>query len=319
MVGRRWVLGILVVLILGLVVAGVALAATPHYAQRTCSRCHDSKAFVAATARSPHSSVPCTSCHGGGSVANRITFTSDQVFGMWLRLDTLDATTKSVSSEACASCHSNLRLSNNNGMRILHGTCTVGRECTDCHSTTAHGRATTWPKSTDMQMCYECHGAGNAPTACDTCHEGKLPNTRIKTGTFAVTHGPNYRKTHGMGDMKTCVACHNSGDCAKCHGGGVPHSAAFVSTHGDIAKSRSAKCTSCHRASFCADCHGFVMPHPKSFTQSHSKLVKRDGQTECERCHVTSDCQRCHEAHVHPTTTEQMKSFRFDDTVGGAK
>ncbi len=117
-----------------------------------------------------------------------------------------------------------------------------------------------------MELCYECHGTSKIASKCDLCHAEKLPTDRVQSGVFAATHGPEWRSTHGMGDMKTCGACHEDTKCVGCHGAGVPHAADFVKKHPEPSRSPAADCEGCHEELFCADCHKYEMPHPKSFT-----------------------------------------------------
>jgi len=309
------VIGVLVaVLALFVVAVGVTAAVQPG-----CEGCHATGAFGAATKAGPHAEVECTACHGGGSsVTSRVSFATAQVTGMYLPLRELDPSVASVDSARCRECHAEQleQVAESSGLKILHSSCASTRECTECHSPTAHGEEVSWPRSATMVMCFECHGSGNLSAECDLCHAAKLPDERVKTDVFRVTHGPNYLKTHGMGDMNSCVACHESSKCAKCHGAGLPHPADFVSNHADSALSKSAKCTDCHAKQFCNDCHGYPMPHPEKFTKGHGELVDRVGDEACKKCHDPADCTQCHEDHVHPTTLDQLRSLGIDVSGG---
>lgn len=291
-----------------LVVATVVTSSVPI----GCEGCHARGDFAVQTAATPHAELQCMECHGGSTFDARLAFGAAQVTGMVMRVADVDPTLASVESSRCAGCHEGLeeRISEASGLRIAHKTCAAGRECAACHSPTAHGAAVSWPRTVTMEMCFECHGGSSAPDDCDVCHASRLPADRIKSGTFAVTHGADWRKTHGLGDMRTCVACHDSSKCDKCHGTGVPHSADFVIKHGEPATSADAKCLECHVRAFCSDCHGYEMPHPVEFRRGHARIVERDGEKRCERCHDPADCVRCHEDHVHPTTIEQLERIR---------
>ena len=285
-----------------------------------CARCHMQGQFKTATEHSSHSTLPCRYCHGGTTVQQRWAFGRAQVFGMYLRVSTVDPSLSYVESAKCAGCHQEqlASLTNSNGLRIVHASCDKGRECVQCHSTVAHGVAVKWPRTYDMNMCFDCHGKNGVTAKCDACHVSRLPSDRIKSGPFSVLHGKDWKQTHGMGDMATCSACHTSKDCSQCHGVGVPHTATFLVDHPDAAKSKSANCFSCHQKSFCIDCHGYQMPHPPSFLPTHPAIVKKNGQTACLRCHDPSDCSTCHTAHVHPTTLEEQLLMRLG-LLGGSK
>ncbi len=186
-----------------------------------------------------------------------------------------------------------------NGIRINHASCATTASCTDCHSSTAHGSATRWVRSYDMDGCLECHVAVEATWTCDLCHEGRDAADRVKFAAFAVTHGPKWKTTHGMGDAATCTVCHAASDCADCHGAGVPHEPNFVDVHSSYATEGDARCASCHKDAFCNACHGTEMPHPAGFTRRHAAASKEQPDL-CTRCHDKSDCTNCHVKHVHP-------------------
>lgn len=114
-----------------------------------------------------------------------------------------------------------------------------------------------------------------------------------------MTHGPEWKNTHGMGDAATCSVCHAAADCVECHGVGVPHEASFVDVHASYALQPKEQCSSCHKQTFCDACHRTAMPHPAGFTQQHPTAAK-DKPELCERCHAESDCKNCHVKHSHP-------------------
>ena len=151
-----------------------------------------------------------------------------------------------------------------------------------------------------MNDCVTCHKAQKATLECDSCHTGESTERDFLRPEFAVTHGPNWRQTHGMGQTSTCFVCHAEDKCSGCHGPGVPHGKDFIQTHGKESMNEGAQCTTCHRAAFCANCHQVVMPHPDSFAREHSKVTVREGKEVCLRCHDESDCSICHVRHVHP-------------------
>lgn len=266
-----------------------------------CASCHSKGAFAVATKGSPHAKVACVACHVGPSATDRLAYGYRELFGMVLPIaggDTADLA--SVPDSRCAKCHGAIArgVVTSNGIRIAHATCAADAACTDCHSTTAHGGTAAWVKTYDMDTCLKCH-VSKAPTACDLCHEGRTRADRVTSGVFATTHGPDWRKTHGMGDSAACTVCHSSSSCRKCHGPGLPHEAKFLDRHSAVSKSPQAKCSGCHEVSFCDDCHGVQMPHPAPFTRTHAKAAA-SGSAVCGRCHAKSDCTGCHASHVHP-------------------
>ncbi len=290
-----WSIAILVVAAV-LVLGAFNAAGLPR-----CTSCHDQDSFRAATAAGVHATVDCRSCHMPAGPIDRVAFSLRQPLHMFIRVSVgAERDAAAVPDSRCLACHEDVltTMVTANGIRIPHESCAVGVVCSDCHSATAHGDATPWVRTYDMERCFGCHIA-NKQTACGLCHEERSPATRIESGTFAVTHGAQWRTTHGMGDAATCTVCHQQDDCAGCHGPGVPHGADFVLTHAANSTRADAKCATCHSASFCDDCHGTPMPHSKQFTRDHAKTAAVE-PAACERCHADSDCTTCHVKHIHP-------------------
>jgi hypothetical protein len=207
-----------------------------------------------------------------------------------------------VPDSTCLSCHEAVmnEVVTAQGVAIDHSQCSKGRLCTDCHSETAHGTATSWPKTAQMNQCLDCHATQRVRDDCTTCHAAKSAQQRLRTGEWAVTHGPNWKQTHGMGNWKTCAACHPDDYCVRCHGIPLPHDADYVTNHSAQALTNRKDCGMCHKQAFCDGCHGMEMPHPALFTPSHSWIVEKRGSAACMRCHVQDDCDTCHVKHVHP-------------------
>jgi len=268
---------------------------------KPCTSCHSRADFRAATQASAHAQVDCRSCHMASGMMGEVLFALQQPLHTYSRQSrAADRDAAEVPDTRCKTCHEvSLRgVVGSGGIRMDHAWCAVGASCTDCHSSVAHGTANQWIRSYDMDRCLGCHmESGNVQ--CDLCHQGRDATARIKSSTFAVTHGPKWRSTHGMGSIATCNVCHSSSDCADCHGVGVPHEPSFIDEHSSFAAHEDARCASCHADSFCDGCHGIQMPHPARFTPRHSTAAKRQPKS-CTRCHAASDCTDCHEKHVHP-------------------
>lgn len=296
MVGLRIAIGVIVLAALIVIGGVVGVAAVPE----SCLSCHGTDKQPLEV-RPGHADVECRSCHGGTTAVERVDFAGRQIWGMYLGLPLEDRTTATVNDLSCTSCHETSADSPEGAaIRINHVTCTVDRTCTDCHSRVAHGDSVSWPREYDMFDCVPCHLSSAKSVECDLCHAQRSPEERVRTGTFALTHGSEWRTTHGMGDSLACAACHTAEKCVSCHGAGVPHTAAFAVNHSKYAVQENAQCSSCHAQKFCDDCHGIEMPHPAGFTPQHSAIVKAEGQATCERCHAPSDCVECHVKHVHP-------------------
>jgi hypothetical protein len=272
-----------------------------------CDSCHLVGDFGVQTRKSDHAAVECKSCHIGNDVVSRVAYGTHVVTRTAVNALTPgqrppNAGRAQVADPACLACHAavNDAVVTRNGVRVLHSKCAVGSQCTDCHSTTAHGTAVPWPRTYSMDKCLHCHGQNDQVVQCDKCHEGRRAEDRLARGPWAVTHGTNWRKTHGMGDQFTCAACHPKGYCDRCHGPGLPHGAGFMAVHSRLALAPAAKCDTCHKPAFCTGCHGLEMPHPDGFAKTHAEQVKRDGETLCRSCHSEQDCTQCHTMHIHP-------------------
>ena len=288
------VIGLLAICLLGLRIAGVI-------GPKPCTSCHDRGVFREETQASAHASVECRRCHVPPGVVGEVVFALQRPLHAYIpQARAADRDTATVPDDRCAACHHKALqdVVVANGIRINHPSCSTTAPCTDCHSATAHGSATRWVRSYDMDGCLECHMASDN-VACDLCHQGEDAADRVKYAAFSVTHGANWKSTHGMGDAATCNVCHAASDCADCHGAGVPHEPRFVDAHSSYADQGDAKCASCHKDAFCVACHGMEMPHPAGFTPRHSAASKKQPRL-CTRCHDESDCTNCHVKHVHP-------------------
>lgn len=266
-----------------------------------CDTCHSDPQFVASTELQPHAGVACEECHAPSGEVDRVVFRYRQLFHMASSVMPQQGRAwAQVPDTTCLKCHEAVIAAPTtaNSLRIDHAVCAEGSRCTDCHSYTAHGDSTPWLRAYDMETCLGCH-ATQASSDCSLCHQGRLPQDRIASGTFAVTHGQQWEKTHGMGDSATCSACHTAASCENCHGVGLPHDAGFMQQHSSLSRSEGARCQTCHEKRFCDDCHGLRMPHTNEFTRGHAAQSK-DNRTLCARCHAETDCTTCHETHVHP-------------------
>lgn len=283
------------------VVGFLALSTVGVSSAVRCTACHSGSGFRKATEASAHAKVDCRSCHMARGATGKVAFVlQEPLHTLFPPGHTARREAAAVPNARCVECHATALhgVSQSNGIRIKHSACASGASCTECHSAVAHGNATPWVRSYDMDTCVACHAA-SANVACDLCHTGRRATARVSSASFAVTHGRNWRTTHGMGDVATCTVCHKASDCRECHGAGVPHEAKFVEVHAEYATGSNARCSTCHEAAFCLDCHGTKMPHSTRFSRNHAKASKDDPQL-CERCHDGKDCTDCHLKHVHP-------------------
>lgn len=265
-----------------------------------CARCHTAQESVVSSG--VHASVSCERCHAPSSAQGKLRFGSAVLFGMRTQLVEVSGTDAiAVPNSRCTACHDMSKSGAvGSAVRIDHQACAAGDTCVRCHDAVVHGSNQQLITAIDMFECLECHTKEAQTLECDACHRGRLPRDRVKTGTFAVTHGRDWERNHGMGSITACTACHTPDDCSECHGTGVPHGLYFATQHGARAASKQAKCESCHREDYCDSCHGLQMPHPKGFKEQHSTLIAAKGDDACKRCHAESDCTNCHIMHIHP-------------------
>lgn len=265
-----------------------------------CASCHQEESFFDATQMSAHAAIRCVDCHASGGVVGRVDFGFRHLANVLPIGADGSRDLAAVDDRSCLQCHQTVmnRAIDTGAININHAYCSATTPCTDCHSTVAHGKEISWVRTYDMETCLSCHvEAGSVD--CALCHVGRLPKDRITTGTFAITHGPQWEQTHGMGDSSTCAACHTAAACQTCHGAGVPHEPDFVRVHSEYAVDPEQLCVDCHDQRFCDDCHGLAMPHPNRFVRAHAQYAEEDEEL-CRRCHLEPDCTVCHETHIHP-------------------
>ncbi|HEX9093227.1 MAG TPA: hypothetical protein VF902_04515 [Coriobacteriia bacterium] len=301
----RIIVGAVAALVLLLLVIVSAVGSSPG----ACSSCHAMKPFADALVKSPHGGVSCYACHLDDGWVSWPSFKTRELVGMYPAAVIgrgVSGPSDGIARGRCLACHQSVLDGpvTSKGTRIDHAACAKGSSCDTCHGATAHGTTTRWVRQPFMDDCVRCHLKNDAPVRCDTCHADKSTADRIAAGPWQVTHGPNWRTTHGMGDIALCSMCHASTKCVQCHGMALPHPADFGRTHGTAALTLSAKCLECHsRERFCDACHGSPMPHPADFLPTHSKIAKSRQDEACLKCHYQSDCNACHVAHTHPGTT----------------
>ena len=271
-----------------------------------CAKCHEGpKAKLAiSTQHAAHQGQKCVSCHAGEALIDRLSFGAQTTYSMIipvLHAQNFDADTAYDSK--CQSCHKSMAgVVSNNGIRIDHSKCANNTSCVKCHGNTGHTvHDATNNVTYTMDACFTCHKDISSDKKCTLCHAGRSSQSIKATSSWQITHGPNWKQTHGMGNLNTCGVCHAQSMCAKCHGVGVPHGNGFFADHGKYAQKKNENCVSCHETTFCSDCHGGItMPHPENFLKDHAGVAKKDNDPTCLICHAASDCTNCHAKHIHP-------------------
>ena len=295
-----------------LVLAGLSLAVSaaavlPQY----CAACHSVPAERLSVGA--HAQARCDDCHmkAGlyGLVENRLAMVSMVPAALVPQA----SVSLPVSDESCLECHDRVLTEQvaANGIRMSHAEVEADNwTCARCHAFRIHSPETAVSlRRYSMGDCLRCHNANpkNIDT-CDVCHvAGEAEARRVadtsRVSPWRVTHGKNWEKTHGMGDLATCTACHPEDYCVRCHEIVMPHPVGFAKSHGDAviaAGDGGRACVTCHRETSCDDCHGIDMPHPNRFLERHAGDVQEGGQAVCSRCHEQTSCDLCHESHIHP-------------------
>lgn len=299
----------LLVAVLGLATGPLTLAVP-----RSCDVCHAEGGERAEWAASAHAGIGCGKCHADRSFALGLGNSAKLAYEARLTLTGQRPGERAwVPDSACLECHSSIEDAPpvvSGGLRMAHvGISEGGLRCTDCHADAAHevddGRI---PQPT-MSTCATCHNGIAVSGECDLCHTGDRDEGEAREidAEWAATHGANWEEMHGMGDLSTCVLCHEHSKCAGCHGVDLPHNQAFASSHGDLAKKARDACTSCHTQAYCESCHGIEMPHPEGFLAEHPSIATGLTDPACERCHTTTNCNECHVRHTHPGRVEPMR------------
>ncbi len=303
---------------LAVVVAVIGLSAAASVSPSYCGACH--RTATDSLRESAHADTGCDSCHASSDpirlIEDRLRVASMIPAAAWPGSMAIGGR---VDDQACLDCHAAGidRLVTVRGIRMDHRAPTdEGWSCTRCHGDTGHGTQSSGQRRYTMDDCLECHHATSKNiSGCDICHEQGGPDREREAVTpWRVTHGSNWRQTHGMGRLENCSACHSEGYCVSCHGMPLPHEPGFLSDHGEMVISLGGrdKCLDCHTSAMCEGCHGGVeMPHPAAFLDRHSELVEEAGEEPCLRCHEESSCDGCHTRHTHPGLTEdQIRALR---------
>lgn len=327
-------MAITVVVVLELVFVGMAVT------NSSCSRCHLPQAKAAELAESPHAGQLCSSCHassGGVLAMARVNLHAGANLLSYLTGGRQSPVGQSFST-ACLSCHEKeLRETVTvRGIRMNHPSLasptsrdlgpsasqplrSLEYDCTYCHAEVAHIPARGGTGSVDSHSLCEgsgCHDGATVSAACDVCHVEK-PEARQT----ANPHPRAWSSSHGLGDLGTCLRCHQSGDCRECHGVDLPHDKdTFIYDHGVQAGASATACYSCHEAANCEACHAVPMPHQEQYLLRHGQDASENGPQVCANCHLESGCLRCHTKHLHtgvaPEIIEKLEKATAEQSGG---
>ncbi|MDI6891799.1 MAG: NapC/NirT family cytochrome c [Actinomycetota bacterium] len=298
--GKRDIFSITALILILLFTGGLVGSSHPSF----CKSCHIEKPYYQSWKESPHNEMGCLSCHQEPGVLG---FCAEKLeMAKRIISNTLRSYRKpvigNVSNASCLKCHEWIqkKLAIKKGIRVSHREfLEKAYKCIDCHSTVAHGEVSAIEEYPHMDKCTPCHNKRIAPTTCEICHVKGAERTVRYTGPWAVTHGPKWEKTHGMGNLTSCIVCHEEEKCTKCHVL-IPHPENWPYLHGKNAREENSNCDFCHIKSFCENCHQIEMPHPEEFLPVHADELKEVGEKICLHCHAKSSCDLCHTKHAHP-------------------
>ncbi|MBE0448331.1 MAG: NapC/NirT family cytochrome c [Actinobacteria bacterium] len=309
---ERHIRGLLIAFV-GAIVA-VNIIATGTSSSLFCATCHSHQA--AALEESTHNAIRCNTCHQRNDFLDIFAWRA-KVLGMVVRQATFSyrrPVIANVSRNSCIRCHENvlIEVTRRNAIRVSHKEINdASHKCTNCHNTVAHPGAVTNPKFPTMDKCATCHNSQRVDASCEVCHMQEVDERRRVKTSWSMTHGPQWKRLHGMGDLNNCRVCHGANYCLKCHNTVLPHPDFWIRLHSRDAKAKIEGCYQCHHKNYCMNCHGIEMPHSSNFIKRHASDVKKKGDKSCKRCHLEAGCDRCHARHVHPGfDQERMRELR---------
>ncbi|MDZ4168915.1 MAG: cytochrome c3 family protein [Coriobacteriia bacterium] len=289
--------------------------------QAVCARaCHAMRIYGTESANTAHRGVDCIECHGTpgafGGLADGYALQRRAGAALLGRVPAASV----VNDAPCRGCHPAVGSATivSRGISVRHADF-MEEPCTECHGGTGHRFEDRIYEIAQMDDCMQCHSSSaREPSGCELCHVPDANRDRLKqTSTWQITHGKQWRTTHGMGDLKTCVSCHVPAYCARCHGVGLPHPLAWQRQHGEGATAIGVSpCHTCHEESWCADCHGVEMPHPTGFLPRHGPIADKTGEDRCHSCHPKAACTDCHLRSSHPDAPGVDSIHTGDTEVG---
>lgn len=269
-----------------------------------CGACHAMQPYVQSLPQGGHAGTGCGECHASAGVAAPLADGARFVRMLGGAVTGRAPAPASAAERRCVRCHGDALMGvvQAKGISVRHSDFAQTR-CAYCHGGVAHAVPNRAYKRAEMDDCLTCHRVGLSNVAgCELCHvpDADPRVTRAKSA-WRVTHGPQWRQAHGLGNLSTCSACHRRDACAKCHGVQIPHPDGWKQGHGKgLDAEKRAKCEECHARTWCERCHGGVpMPHRAGFLKTHYADVDKHGYEQCLKCHALTDCEACHVAGAH--------------------
>ena len=314
---RRATLGAILVLLVWM--SSLPLTGVLFDDSSRCSVCHQMALRASNMTHSAHEAITCRECHAGtgpfglaqtGIAVQRMTISS---------LTSRVSPTGSIDDDPCRECHRDALAGviTANGVRMRHSDVSAS-PCSRCHGGVAHRMEGVTYQTPQQDDCTACHRQMVDASSCNLCHVGDDGIRSLAPTAWRGTHGPEWRRTHGSGDLQGCIQCHRPDYCARCHGVALPHPQNWGLLHGTAANSAGAtSCHGCHSASWCSSsCHGGVpMPHETSFLPQHGLIAQARTVASCHRCHTADSCDECHHQSAHPHVLEAPRKDTATSTT----
>lgn len=209
-----------------------------------CLSCHDVKEQGKTLAQTSHGGTACLTCHQRPGVLGAVDSVFDGAANLasWVNPFNGPSAARSgtVDSGRCLMCHQRTSRTSdvlNSKLTVDHRHFRkVGISCIQCHRGVAHGEKLARGGGMTKQLCIGCHNGIDASQECSVCHKQDVRGVRpVNQNTaLGVAHGPKWKQSHAMGNLKTCSLCHKPTFCKECHGIGLPHDDGFLTRHGKI-------------------------------------------------------------------------------------
>ena len=252
---RRWLvrLGIAVLVIAVFVVIPGYISTQPKFLRRYPGMAEE----YATWSTSVHFRASCQSCHVPPGFIPQAGYQVRMLGEFYLSLVSPSRQPRVFpppTSEACQSCHLNLRTVSPSGdLNIPHRAHVVvlKMQCVRCHKYLVHKTNPSGKHTPTMSTCLVCHDGHQAKNACATCHTNKDIPVNHRSPNWVVIH-PQMQKTIN------CQQCHKWTEhwCAECHSHRPKsHGADWRTVHGAKVKVHR-NCEACHEGAFCVRCHG---------------------------------------------------------------
>ena len=274
-------------------ITGVLVQNTSSQHPLGCISCHEMRSSLTSKSLSSHRDIGCESCHE----------TPDLITMAKLKLEASMAKDGAggpavvkphglVNEEKCKSCHPTV-----DDVVVYHGLKITHKQhldrnigCLVCHSTVAHGKASSNRSVPEMKMCMDCHDGRVAPSTCSVCHETKATNSPARLSPEWVEGHKREVEQQGRED---CARCHSEESCQACHRLTKSHPKDWLKSHARRFNEKPEECYSCHPKSewrgFCDECHAVKLAHAKDWVAKHPASMN-DHADSCGRCHDRKFC-----------------------------